>query len=83
MTAAKSRITSEVIRDAPAIAQGIFGDNAGDPDKASIRQSAKTNRPARPLYQSGGQRVRCRLKPGSDPNQFVDVAKRIGVQVAG
>jgi hypothetical protein len=75
----KDEITAEVNRDAPAIAQGVFGDNAQHPDMARVpnqqldeiyRQKYLAN--DRPWLQSEAKR---------DPQQFLDVAKRIGVQL--
>lgn len=72
-------ITNEIRRDAPEIAQGVFGDNAMHPDMATIsndelddlfRQKYLTN--DRQWLQGEARR---------DPDQFLTVAKRIGVQL--
>jgi hypothetical protein len=75
----QQEITNEVQRDAPAIAQGVFGDNKNHPDMAQVsnqnlddlyRQKYQTN--DRAWLQSEARR---------DPQQFLDVAKRIGVSM--
>ena len=75
----QSQITSEVNRDAPAIAQGIFGDNANHPDMASV-SNQQLDDLYRQKYQSG-DRQWLQAEARRDPNQFMDVAKRIGVQM--
>jgi hypothetical protein len=75
----QQEITNEVQRDAPAIATGVFGDNKNHPDMAQVsnpqlddlyRQKYQTN--DRQWLQSEARR---------DPQQFLDVAKRIGVSM--
>lgn len=69
----------EIKRDAPEIAKGVFGDNSMHPDMATIsndeldalyRQKYLTN--DRQWLQGEARR---------DPEQFLSVAKRIGVQL--
>ena len=70
-------ITSEVNRDAPAIAQGIFGDNKNHPDMTSV-----PNQQLDQLYiqkYQQGDRQWLQTEARRDPNQFMDIAKRIGV----
>lgn len=74
----QGEITSEISRDAPAIAQGIFGDNKNHPDMAQV-----SNQQLDDLYRSKYQsndRQWLQAEARRDPQQFLDVAKRIGVQ---
>jgi hypothetical protein len=69
----------EISRDAPAIARGVFGDNALHPDMASI-----SNEELDDLYRQkylSNDRQWLQAEARRDPEQFLAVAKRIGVQV--
>jgi hypothetical protein len=74
----QSEITNEIERDAPAIAAGVFGDNKNHPDMAQV-----SNQQLDDLYRSKYQandRQWLQAEARRDPQQFLDVAKRIGVQ---
>jgi hypothetical protein len=74
----QSEITNEIHRDAGAIATGVFGDNKNHPDMAQV-----SNQQIDDLYRSKYQandRTWLQQEARRDPQQFLDVAKRIGVQ---
>ena len=74
----QSEITNEVQRDAPSIAQGVFGDNKNHPDMAQV-----SNQQIDDLYRQkylANDRQWLQAEARRDPQQFLDVAKRIGVQ---
>jgi hypothetical protein len=74
----QGEITSEISRDAPAIAAGVFGDNKNHPDMAQVSNTQLDD-----LYRSKYQandRTWLQAEARRDPQQFLDVAKRIGVQ---
>lgn len=78
ITRLQGEITSEIARDAPNIAQGVFGDNKNHPDMAQV-----SNQHLDDLYRSKYQandRQWLQAEARRDPQQFLDVAKRIGVQ---
>jgi hypothetical protein len=73
----QSEITNEIQRDAPAIAEGVFGDNKNHPDMAQV-----SNQQLDDLYRQKYQandREWLQAEARRDPQQFLDVAKRIGV----
>jgi hypothetical protein len=75
----QSEITQEVTGDAKAIATGVFGDNANHPDMRSV-----PNQQLDDLYRSKYQandRQWLQSEARRDPQQFLDVAKRIGVSM--
>jgi hypothetical protein len=76
----QSEIANEVARDAPEIAQGIFGDNASHPDMAQV-SNQQLDQVYRQKFLSGSPDDRQWLQTEArrDPAQFLDVAKRIGV----
>lgn len=78
----QSEITAEVNRDAPAIAQGVFGDNKNHPDMAQV-PNTQLDDLYRQKFQSGTAVDRQWLQGEArrDPQQFLDVAKRIGVAI--
>ncbi|HXJ31397.1 MAG TPA: hypothetical protein VNG35_12200 [Gemmatimonadales bacterium] len=74
----QSEITNEIQRDAPEIAQGVFGDNKNHPDMAQVSNAQLDD-----LYRSkymANDRQWLQAEARRDPQQFLDVAKRIGVQ---
>jgi len=78
ITRLQGEITSEIARDAPNIAQGVFGDNKNHPDMAQV-----SNQHLDDLYRAKYQandRQWLQAEARRDPQQFLDVAKRIGVQ---
>lgn len=70
-------ITSEISRDAPAIAQGIFGDNKNHPDMSQV-SNAQLDQIYRQAYQTNDRQF-LQQEARRDPQQFLDVAQRIGV----
>jgi hypothetical protein len=75
----QQEITNEVQRDAPAIAQGVFGHNKNHPDMAQV-SNQKLDDLYREKYQTN-DRAWLQGEARRDPQQFLDVAKRIGVSV--
>jgi hypothetical protein len=75
----QQEITNEVQRDAPAIAQGVFGDNKNHPDMAQV-SNQKLDDLYREKYQTN-DRGWLQSEARRDPQQFLDVAKRIGVSM--
>jgi hypothetical protein len=75
----QQEITNEVQRDAPAIAQGVFGDNKNHPDMAQV-SNQKLDDLYRQKYQTN-DRAWLQSEARRDPQQFLDVAKRIGVSM--
>jgi hypothetical protein len=75
----QQEITNEVQRDAPAIAQGVFGDNKNHPDMAQV-SNTKLDDLYRQAYQAN-DRQWLQSEARRDPQQFLDVAKRIGVSM--
>ncbi len=73
----QGEITQEVNGDAKAIAQGIFGDNANHPDMARV-PNQQLDDLYRQKYQSG-DRQWLQGEARRDPQQFLDVTKRLGV----
>jgi len=75
----QSEITQEVTGDAKAIATGVFGDNANHPDMRSV-----PNQQLDDLYRQkymANDRTWLQSEARRDPQQFLDVAKRIGVSM--
>jgi hypothetical protein len=75
----QQEITNEVQRDAPAIAQGVFGDNKNHPDMAQV-SNTQLDDLYRQKYQAQ-DRSWLQAEARRDPQQFLDVAKRIGVSM--
>jgi hypothetical protein len=75
----QQEITNEVQRDAPAIATGVFGDNKNHPDMAQV-SNQKLDDLYRQKYQTN-DRAWLQSEARRDPQQFLDVAKRIGVSM--
>jgi len=75
----QSEIANEVARDAPEIAQGIFGDNARHPDMATV-SNQQLDQVYRQKYETQ-DRAWLQAEAKRDPEQFLTVAKRIGVQL--
>ena len=76
-TVLQQEITNEIGRDAPEIAKGVFGDNANHPDMASVSNTQLDD-----LYRQKFQAQDRQWLQGEarrDPQQFLDVSKRIGV----
>src|SRR5580765_4920675 len=73
----QSEITAEVNRDAPAIAQGVFGDNKNHPDMAQISNDQLDQIYIQHYQQNDRQWLQAEAR--RDPQQFLDIAKRIGV----
>ena len=76
-TVLQQEITNEIGRDAPEIAKGVFGDNANHPDMASV-SNAQLDDLYRQKYLAN-DRQWLQGEARRDPQQFLDVAKRIGV----
>jgi hypothetical protein len=75
----QDEITREVTGDAAAIATGVFGDNKNHPDMAQV-----SNQNLDDLYRQKYQtndRQWLQAEARRDPQQFLDVAKRIGVSM--
>jgi hypothetical protein len=78
IVALQQEITNEIHRDASSIATGVFGENKNHPDMAQV-----SNQQIDDLYRSKYQsndRQWLQAEAKRDPQQFLDVAKRIGVQ---
>jgi hypothetical protein len=73
----QSEITNEIRRDGPAIAQGVFGNNARHPDMSSV-SNAELDQIYRNAYLSGDRDFLTK-EAQRDPQQFLDVTDRIGV----
>jgi hypothetical protein len=73
----QSEIANEVSRDAPEIAQGVFGDNARHPDMVNL-PNASIDNVYRQKYEAQ-DRAWLQAEARRDPEQFITVAKRIGV----
>ena len=71
-------ITNEISRDAKPIAQGVFGNNARHPDMATI-SNAELDALYRQKY-TANDREWLQQEAQRDPQQFLDVTDRIGVQ---
>lgn len=73
-------ITSEISRDAPEIARGVFGDAQDHPDMSGVPNS-QVDALYRQKYLSGTPDDRQWLQGEAqrDPEQFLKVAERIGV----
>ena len=78
IVALQQEITAEVHRDASSIAQGVFGENKNHPDMAQV-SNAQLDDLYRSKYQAN-DRQWLQAEAKRDPQQFLDVAKRIGVQ---
>jgi hypothetical protein len=78
IVALQQEITSEVHRDASSIATGVFGENKNHPDMAQV-SNAQIDDLYRSKYQAN-DRQWLQAEAKRDPQQFLDVAKRIGVQ---
>ena len=78
----QSEITNEVQRDAPEIAQGIFGDNADHPDMRQVSNSSLDDM-YRQKFLSGNPDDRQWLQAEAkrDPQQFLKVADRLNVKL--
>jgi hypothetical protein len=73
----KNEIAAEISRDAPNIAQGVFGDNANHPDMSQV-----SNQQLDDLYRSkyqSGDRAWLQAEARRDPAQFEKVTDRLGV----
>jgi hypothetical protein len=73
----KNEIAAEISRDAPNIAQGVFGDNANHPDMSQV-----SNQQLDDLYRSkyqSGDRAWLQAEARRDPVQFEKVTDRLGV----
>jgi hypothetical protein len=75
----QDEITREVTGDAAAIATGVFGDNKNHPDMAQV-SNQKLDDLYRQKYQTN-DRAWLQAEARRDPQQFLDVAKRIGVSM--
>jgi hypothetical protein len=75
----QDEITREVTGDAAAIATGVFGDNKNHPDMAQV-SNQKLDDLYRQKYQTN-DRQWLQSEARRDPQQFLDVAKRIGVSM--
>jgi hypothetical protein len=73
----KNEIASEISRDAPNIAQGVFGDNANHPDMSQV-SNQQLDDLVRSKYQSG-DRAWLQAEARRDPVQFEKVTDRLGV----
>jgi hypothetical protein len=78
IVALQQEITSEVHRDAASIATGVFGENKNHPDMAQV-SNAQLDDLYRSKYQAN-DRQWLQAEAKRDPQQFLDVAKRIGVE---
>jgi hypothetical protein len=75
----QSEITNEVARDAPEIALGIFGNNKSHPDMTQV-----SNQQLDDVYRQkyiAQDREWLQAEAKRDPQQFLDVSKRIGVSM--
>jgi len=70
-------IANEIKRDAPHIAQGVFGNNARHPDMATV-SNAELDQLYRAAYERN-DREWLAQEAQRDPQQFLDVTDRIGV----
>jgi hypothetical protein len=73
----KNEIASEISRDAPNIAQGVFGDNANHPDMSQV-----SNQQLDDLYRQkyiANDRTWLQAEARRDPAQFEKVTDRLGV----
>jgi len=73
----KNDIASEISRDAPNIAQGVFGDNANHPDMSQV-----SNQQLDDLYRQkfeANDRTWLQAEARRDPVQFEKVTDRLGV----
>ena len=70
-------IANEIKRDAPHIAQGVFGNNARHPDMATV-SNAELDQLYRTAYERN-DREWLAQEAQRDPQQFLDVTDRIGV----
>ena len=77
VTQLQSQIAAEIKGDVPAIAQGIFGDNKNHPDMAQVPNDQLDQIYVQHYQQ--GDRQWLQSEAQRDPQQFLDVAKRIGV----
>jgi hypothetical protein len=75
----QDEITREVTGDAASIATGVFGDNKNHPDMAQV-SNQKLDDLYRQKYQTN-DRQWLQSEARRDPQQFLDVAKRIGVSM--
>jgi len=76
----QTEITNEVTNDAPHIARMVFGDNASHPDITQV-----SNQRLDDLYRQkflANDRPWLQAEARRDPEQFLKVADRIGVQKA-
>src|SRR4249920_959541 len=74
----QQEITQEIHSDASSIATGVFGENKNHPDMAQV-----SNQQLDDLYRAKYQandRSWLQAEAKRDPQQFLDVAKRIGVE---
>ena len=78
IVALQQEITNEIHRDASSIATGVFGENKNHPDMAQV-SNAQIDDLYRSKYQAN-DRQWLQAEAKRDPQQFLDVAKRIGVQ---
>jgi hypothetical protein len=69
----------EIVRDAPEIAKQVFGDNSMHPDMATI-SNAELDALFRQKYLTN-DRTWLQAEARRDPEQFLAVAQRIGVQL--
>lgn len=73
-------ITQEVNGDAAAIAEQVFGKTAEQPDMASV-PNERLDAIYRRAFQTGDRKF-LQAEAQRDPRQFMQVAKRLGVQKA-
>jgi hypothetical protein len=69
----------EISRDAPEISKGVFGDNSMHPDMATV-SNAELDTLYRQKYLSNDRKW-LQGEARRDPEQFMAVAKRIGVEL--
>lgn len=71
-------VANEIKRDAPHIAEGVFGNNARHPDMATI-SNAEVDQMYRDAYQRQ-DRTFLMQEAQRDPNQFLAVTDRLGIE---
>ena len=75
----QSELAAEIGRDAPHIATMVFGDAKNHPDVASV-SNQQLDQVYRQKYQSE-DRAWLQAEARRDPEQFLNVSKRIGAQI--
>lgn len=79
LVALQSEISSEIGRDAPAIATGVFGDAKDHPDVVGV-PNARLDEIYRQAFVRN-DRAFLQAEARRDPEQFLKVADRIGVHI--